>query len=154
MRSLVNSEGVAALWTRGAAANIGRSALATAVALPVHQRLKEMCTGERLPLLAERPSARDLSCGLASSAATTLAINPLDLIRTRLFAQPKAERGAARYRGVLHCAFRIMSVEGLLAFWKGSGAAFLRIGPHQTLTFVFIGMLRRLEARNRRDADG
>jgi hypothetical protein len=57
-----------------------------------------------------------------------------------------------RYRSVAHCAQRVWMTEGPLAFWKGSSAAFLRIGPHQTLTFVFIGLLRRLEASWRKDA--
>ena len=50
---------------------------------------------------------------------------------------------APRYRGVLDCVRRVAAAEGVGAFWKGSLAAFLRIGPHQTLTFVIIGWLQR-----------
>ena len=130
----------------------------------------------------------------------TLTINPIDLVRTRLFSQPPqplqphapsslappphappppqllhqqqhapptpprvaasaAAHGPAasaaaaaavplpaeapRYRGVLDCVRRVAAAEGVGAFWKGSLAAFLRIGPHQTLTFVIIGWLQR-----------
>ena len=139
LQQLYTQEGALALWRRGVMANMSRSALATGVALPVNARLKELCAG--LPLLSDRPTLRDTLCALGSAAATTSAINPLDLIRTRLYAQ-QAE--GSLYRGVLHCAWRVGSTEGLLAFWKGSSANFLRIGPHQTLTFVIIGLLRRL----------
>jgi solute carrier family 25 protein 34/35 len=139
LQQLYTQEGALALWRRGVMANMSRSAIATGVALPVNARLKELCAG--LPLLSGRPTLRDTLCALGSAAATTFAINPLDLIRTRLYAQP-AE--GSLYRGVLHCAWRVGSTEGLLAFWKGSSANFLRIGPHQTLTFVIIGLMRRM----------
>lgn len=150
MRGLLRDEGVLTLWRRGTVANIGRSALATGVALPVNARLKELWEKELapcVPLLSRRPALRDTACALVSAAATTLVINPLDLIRTRLYAQRSAKLGGGGthvYRGVLHCAWLVGSTEGVLAFWKGSSANFLRIGPHQTLTFVFIGLLKRM----------
>ena len=119
----------------------------------------------------------------------TVTINPIDLVRTRLFSQPPslppppppsaalppsatppstppppaamppppppptplprssltttAAAAAPRYLGAFDCARRVAVAEGVGAFWKGSFAAFLRIGPHQTLTFVIIGWLQR-----------
>ena len=49
-----------------------------------------------------------------------------------------------RYSGILDCARRVAATEGIAGFWKGSFASFLRIGPHQTLTFVLIGLLQRM----------
>ena len=137
---MVQSEGLMALWTRGVAPNIVRSAMATGVALPVNSKLKEVANESGI---FSNPAIRDLCCALCSSLATTYAINPVDVVRTRLYAQPPPPEPPI-YRNTLHCAWRIASTEGLLAFWKGSGAAFLRIGPHQTLTLVFISGLRRL----------
>ena len=37
----------------------------------------------------------------------------------------------------------ILTTEGPLAFYKGFSTHFMRIGPHFTLTFVFLGMLKR-----------
>ena len=42
LRELVKAEGAAALWRRGVLANMGRSAAATGVGLPVNARLKEI----------------------------------------------------------------------------------------------------------------
>ena len=141
MRQLVAAQGAWTLWRRGALANMCRSAMATGVALPVNARLKEAAQGT--PAFVRRPALRDLCAALGSSAITAFVINPLDLIRTRLYANNAAYGGG----GVLQCACRIATIEGPLAFWKGCGAAFLRIGPHQTLTLTLIGMLRRVEAR-------
>ena len=142
MRAIVDEGGLASLWTRGAAPNIARSCVATSVALPVNAQLKELAN--RLDALRGRPAVRDAACALGSSVVTTFAINPLDLVRVRLFAQPSLE-GGQLYRGTLDCAWRVATTEGLLAFWKGSAAAFWRIGPHQTLTFTLIGWMRRME---------
>ena len=146
-RELLLAEGPWTLWRRGVVANMGRSALGTSVALPVNARLKEWCAP--VPLLSRHPTLRDTVCALASAMATTLVINPVDLVRTRLYAQQRQVACAGSgttllYRSAGHCAWRVATTEGLLAFWKGCGALFLRIGPHQTLTFVFIGALRRV----------
>eukprot|EP01063_Lacrimia_lanifica_P018416 TRINITY_DN25330_c0_g1_i1.p1 TRINITY_DN25330_c0_g1~~TRINITY_DN25330_c0_g1_i1.p1 ORF type:complete len:298 (+),score=37.91 TRINITY_DN25330_c0_g1_i1:56-949(+) len=141
-RRLVASEGMLALWRRGVKANAARSALATGTALPTNALLKDRAGA--VPGLAARPAARDLLAGVGSSACTVAVINPVDLIRTRLYSQPPPAAGApSRYRGAMDCAARVCATEGILALWKGAGAAFLRIGPHQTLTFVFIGAMRR-----------
>ena len=127
----------------------------------------------------------------------TVTINPIDLVRTRLFSQPPslpppppprstalpspapppstppppaampppqppptpspalsaATTAAPRYLHAFDCARRVAAAEGVGAFWKGSFAAFLRIGPHQTLTFVIIGWMQRHLAV-RRGSDG
>lgn len=205
LQQLVAAEGVVGLWRRGVVANVARSATATSLGLPVNYRLKDVANAAQYPFLVARPAVRDAACALAASVVArcspapsaplctplqssapaappaplapqvTVTINPIDLVRTRLFSQPPsllpasstpplssaspsapppltppptsttmtAAATAPRYRGVLDCARRVAAAEGVGAFWKGSFAAFLRIGPHQTLTFVIIGFLRR-----------
>ena len=120
-----------------------RSALATGVALPVNAKLKEVVNAQQNAFLASNPALRDFACAMCSSLATTLTINPVDVVRTRMYAQPPPPEPPL-YRNTLHCAWRILQSEGFLAFWKGSSAAFLRIGPHQTLTLTFISAMRRV----------
>lgn len=183
LQQLLAAEGLAGLWRRGVLANVARSATATSLGLPVNYRLKEAVNANaaQLPLLAARPAVRDAACALAAAVVVTITINPIDLVKTRLFSQPPslpppprlsaalppsatppstppppppptaprssltttAAAAAPRYLGAFDCARRVAAAEGVGAFWKGSFAAFLRIGPHQTLTFVIIGFLQR-----------
>ena len=149
-KQIVKAEGVTALWRRGSVANVSRSALATSLGLPANSLLKEYANSREIPFLQARPALRDALCALGASAFVTVAINPIDLVRTRLFSAPAggaaANSGAAlaSYDGMLHCALRVAATEGIGGFWKGTLASFLRIGPHQTITFCLLGVLQRL----------
>ena len=146
LRTFVDAEGVSALWRRGALANISRSALATSLALPANSKFKEWIAASRLPV---KPAVRDATAALLASLFVVVAINPIDLVRTRLFSSPTAGHSPGsgapiiRYDGVLHCLRRVVETEGVGALWKGVTASFLRIGPHQVLTFTILGVLQR-----------
>lgn len=168
---IVATDGVLGLWRRGVVANIARSAMATSLGLPVNYALKDAANRAELPIFKRVPALRDGACALAASAVVVVAINPLDLVRVRLFSQPttttaQVERvvkaggtiagsgaGTAgivpaavvvRYGGILDCITRVAATEGLQGFFKGTLASFLRIGPHQMLTFVLLGAMQRL----------
>ena len=150
-QQLVATEGVLGLWRRGVFANVARSSVATSLGLPVNYQLKDVANRSQIPLFDRWPMLRDATCALAASAVVVIAINPVDLVRTRLFSQP-AEDGAAgrtkvKYRGVLDCCARVAATEGVQGFFKGTVASFLRVGPHQMLTFVLIGSMQRLATR-------
>jgi solute carrier family 25 protein 34/35 len=152
LRQLIAAEGLLSLWRRGVAANVARSSAATSLGLPVNYRLKEYANAAEVPLFQRRPALRDASCALCAALAVAVSINPIDLVRTRLFSQPPSSSAALgvssaaapRYEGALDCVRRVAATEGIRGFWKGTWPAFLRIGPHQTLTFVLIGWLQRL----------
>ena len=44
----------------------------------------------------------------------------------------------------LALALALKPAPGAPAFYKGATAHFLRVGPHTMLTFVFIGLMRRV----------
>lgn len=46
-------------------------------------------------------------------------------------------------QSTLQSCRHILTTEGPMAFYKGFSTHFMRIGPHFTLTFVFLGMLKR-----------
>lgn len=50
---------------------------------------------------------------------------------------------SAASQSTLQSCRHILVTEGPLAFYKGFSTHFMRIGPHFTLTFVFLGMLKR-----------
>ena len=90
---------------------------------------------------------------MAAAVVTTVSINPIDVIRVRLYSQPMLAGGhGSLYNGSLDCLRKVAAKEGVLALWKGVSAAFLRIGPHTVLTFTFIGAMRRAEKRWRLQA--
>ena len=93
-----------------------------------------------------RPSmATDAACALCAAAACVAAINPVDVIRTRLYSQPlDARGGGALYASSVDCARQVLAVEGPFAFYKGVTAHFARVGPQVVLTFVFIASMKRL----------
>ncbi|CAB9526423.1 Kidney mitochondrial carrier protein 1 [Seminavis robusta] len=81
--------------------------------------------------------AVDMTCALISGFVSALAMNPIDVVRTRLFA------GSAQ-GGMFQVAYQIFKTEGPSAFMKGFVPSFLRIGPHFVLTFAFLEQMRRM----------
>ena len=64
-------------------------------------------------------AASDAVCALAAGGATVAVINPVDVVRTRLYSQPLDSSGAGTlYRGATDCVGKILAVEGPLAFYK------------------------------------
>lgn len=83
--------------------------------------------------------AVDIPCALASGFLAAIAMNPIDVTRTRLMTQPSPPI----YRNAFHAVAEIMKNEGPTAFFKGFVPSFLRIGPHFVLTFLLLEQMRR-----------
>lgn len=77
---------------------------------------------------------------LLSSLLTVTAMNPLDVVSSRLY--NSAGRGTV-YAGPLDCLRRTLHAEGPRALLKGWGAQYLRLGPHTILTFLLLDRLKR-----------
>ena len=139
--AIVREEGLGGLW-RGTSVSMVRSGFGAAALLPTNSRLKEFAASY-MPAGA----ASDGFCALGAGAANVATINPVDVVRTRLYSQPLDAAGKGTlYDGALDAARKIMTIEGPAAFYKGATAHFLRVGPHTMLTFVFIGLIRRAVA--------
>lgn len=136
--SIVREEGLTGLW-RGTSISMVRSGVGAAALLPTNSKLKELA-GRFMP----PGTVSDGFCALGAGAANVAVINPVDVLRTRLYSQPVDTAGRGMlYDGAVDAAVKIFRIEGALAFYKGATAHFLRVGPHTALTFVFIGLLRR-----------
>ena len=82
---------------------------------------------------------------MVSGLVVTTALNPFDVVSTRLYNQPQ---GAARvYSGPVDCALKTARSEGFTGFYKGWFAHYCRLGPHTVLTLVFWEQTRRLARR-------
>lgn len=80
---------------------------------------------------------------LLSGLAVVTAMNPLDVARTRLFAQARSGAGGGTlYTGAFDVIRKTVASEGPMALFKGWGAHYLRLGPHTTLTLMFMEQLK------------
>lgn len=138
LAQVIREEGVSSLW-RGTQVSMARSMAGNAGLLGVNMQLKEVAAKHMQP-----GTLPDALCALAAGAACVAAINPMDVVRTRLYSQPTDASGVGTlYKSAFDCASKILTIEGAPAFYKGASANFVRVGPHTILTFVFIGWMRR-----------
>lgn len=72
---------------------------------------------------------------LAGGIATFITM-PLDVMKTRMMNAPPGT-----YSSIMACA-KDIALTGPLGFFKGFFPAFVRLGPHTILTFVFLEQLR------------
>jgi solute carrier family 25 protein 34/35 len=85
-------------------------------------------------LINLRPHVLCISSSFASSLLTgffaTVAMNPPDVISTRLYNQPVVGGRGTLYTGWLDCARKTVRAEGVRGLYKGFLAHYLRLGPH------------------------
>jgi dicarboxylate transporter 10 len=73
---------------------------------------------------------------LAAGAIATTMTQPLDVLKTRAMNAKPGE-----FRNMMHLITYTAKL-GPLGFFKGYVPAFVRLGPHTILTFVFLEQLR------------
>uniref|UniRef100_A0A7S2WCG8 Uncharacterized protein n=1 Tax=Mucochytrium quahogii TaxID=96639 RepID=A0A7S2WCG8_9STRA len=134
-RRIFNTEGMIGFW-KGCQVNILRSIVFTSVLLSTNSRVAG--TLDKFGL--KDGFLRDTLGSFAGSALGIIFVNPVDVIRTRIYNQPHEK---VLYNGIVDAAAKISRKEGVSAFWKGGFAHYCRVGPHTMLTFVFIGFIRR-----------
>ncbi|CAF0848095.1 unnamed protein product [Brachionus calyciflorus] len=77
------------------------------------------------------------TASLSAGVIATVITMPLDVLKTRLMNAKPGE-----YSSIMHCAKDILKV-GPSGFFKGFTPAFVRLGPHTILTFVFLEQLKK-----------
>ena len=133
LRSIYKADGVRGLF-RGANASIVRVVTGGTVQLSTydttkHEVMKLTGWGEGVPL--------HFSASLLSGFLVAVAMNPPDVISTRLYNQPVVNGRGQLYNGWLDCARKTLAAEGVRGYYKGFLAHYLRVGPHTLLTFIF-----------------
>lgn len=137
---ITRNEGVTALW-KGTVISMARSVLATSSCLAVNSRLKDLSP---LPAYGVPQVVDDAACAMVAAVFAVGAMNPADVVRTRLYAQPTGPDGkGALYSGFADCGKQILQNDGPRGFWRGAVPHFLRFGPHTVISFTAIGALRR-----------
>ncbi|XP_060115560.1 solute carrier family 25 member 34 [Heteronotia binoei] len=144
--SIYRKQGLLGLW-RGASGAVPRVTVGSAVQLATFASAKEWVRKHQW--LPEGSWLVALSGGMISGVAVAVAMTPLDMVSTRLYNQPVDEMGKGKhYRGVLDCFVQVVGKEGSVALYKGLGPAYLRLGPHTTLSLLFWDELRQLTSLN------
>ena len=116
-------------------ASIPRVATGSAVQLASYDSMKKILLST--PYFTDGVAAH-LCASLMSGILVVVAMNPFDVVCTRIYNQPvtnsivngKTIVKPALYSGVFDCILKTLKGEGIFGFYKGFGAHYLRIGPH------------------------
>lgn len=89
------------------------------------------------------PTLVSLISGATAGTAMAIAMNPTDVISTRLYNQGVSASGKGiYYSGVIDCFLKILRAEGFAGFYKGFWPHYIRIGPHSALVLLFFDELK------------
>ena len=137
----VKQDGVLGLW-KGLSPSLLRLALGSSAQLASYSHIKEYALANEIasdgPLL-------HIGTSFASVVFGVTAMNPVDVVRTRLYNQQSSAGagGDLKYRSGIDAAYKIARYEGPGAFFKGWGAHYLRGAPHVALIFVLLEQLKK-----------
>ena len=121
LRYIFNNEGVRGLF-RGVDASMLRTGVGSAVQLPSYDIIKYnmALTG----FFDTSGAPLHFAASLATSFLVCLAMNPFDVLMTRMYNQ----KDSKIYNNVFDCMVKTLRAEGPVAFYKGFMAHYLRIG--------------------------
>lgn len=127
-----HKEGLRKLFSGGGMAT-ARAVLMTVGQISFYEQIKQTLLTTRF--FEDNPTTHFASSLAAACIATTLT-QPLDVMKTRMMNAAPGE-----YESILHCFLETRKL-GLAAFFKGYVPAFVRLGPHTILTWVFLEQMR------------
>lgn len=129
---ITRSEGIGALWA-GAAPTVVR-----AMALNLGQLAFFSESKSQLKARTNwSPQTQTFAASAVAGFFASFLSLPFDFIKTRLQKQQKNPvTGELPYKGVLHCARKVVQEEGWLRFYRGFGTYYVRIAPHAMVTLI------------------
>ncbi|XP_029948080.1 solute carrier family 25 member 55a [Salarias fasciatus] len=137
-KELLNTQGIQGLY-RGLGATLMRDVPFSVVYFPLFANLNKL--GKPSPDESS-PFYWAFLSGCAAGSTAAVAVNPCDVVKTRL---QSLNKGASEesYNGVVDCVSKILRKEGPSAFLKGAGCRALVIAPlfgiAQVMYFVGVG---------------
>lgn len=89
-------------------------------------------------LFKEEDVSTHFASSLVAGLIVTTAMNPFDVVSTRLYSQEVGKKSIYRsgIMGPVDCFGKILKTEGFFGLYKGWTAHYLRLGPHTVLTFM------------------
>eukprot|EP01116_Phalansterium_solitarium_P000266 TRINITY_DN10168_c0_g1_i1.p1 TRINITY_DN10168_c0_g1~~TRINITY_DN10168_c0_g1_i1.p1 ORF type:complete len:310 (-),score=41.41 TRINITY_DN10168_c0_g1_i1:19-948(-) len=89
-----------------------------------------------------------LVASLIAGAMLAVALNPFDVVTTRLYNQQIEVGKPPIYLGWIDCFVKTFRVEGFVGMYKGLFPHYVRLAPHTILLFVFLEQFRKLADRH------
>ncbi|RIA88702.1 mitochondrial carrier domain-containing protein [Glomus cerebriforme] len=136
LRHIMSKEGGVMGLYRGSMISVYRGILGSAANLSCYTMLRDYALREGYP----EGVPLDMGCSLLSAFASVVFMNPLDVVRTRLYNTSSSIKDR---QPIFYTIKTIVKNEGWRSLYKGFGTHFMRIGPHFCLTFVFLEQLKR-----------
>ena len=79
-----------------------------------------------------------IMCSLIAGLCTSIASNPVDVIKTRYMNDHTA------YKGLIDCMVQTVKEDGFKALYKGFAPNYIRLGSHCLFTLPLYEQLRKL----------
>jgi len=130
---ILQEEGLRGLM-RGADAAALRVGVGSSVQLPLYDNAKSLILSTGV---MDNNIYAHLAASLVSGVGLVIAMNPFDVVSTRMYNQKVESGKGALYTGPFDCLWKTVKAEGLYGLYKGVFAHYLRTGPHTILTFIF-----------------
>lgn len=140
MKSIRSQHGIVGLW-RGASAAIARVSIGSAVQLTTFSRSKDYILQKEF--FSKDSVMVPFTASMLAGLFLVGAMTPFDVVSTRMYNQGVTSKGdGVLYNNLFDVFRKIYRREGIMGFYKGTGAHYFRIGPHTTLSLVFWQRLR------------
>lgn len=139
-KTIVKQEGLSALWKGHVPAQI-LSVLFGAIQFTTYET-SHTYINKIFPQCAHSNRLKtgiEFVCGGMAGIGSTLACQPVDVLRTRLVAQKKS----TVYRGLFHAITSMFKENGIRTFYKGIVPTLCMIFPNTGLHFAFYGTFKR-----------
>ncbi|KAJ8037686.1 Mitochondrial dicarboxylate carrier [Holothuria leucospilota] len=134
MYRVFKEEGVVRMWS-GSSMAVGRAIFMTFGQVALYDQYKQLLI--QSGYFGDTITTHFTSSFLAAVCATGIT-QPLDVMKTRLMNAPKGQFK----QGIMDCII-FTAKSGPLGFFKGFIPAFIRLGPHTILLFIFFEQLRK-----------
>eukprot|EP00741_Cyanophora_paradoxa_P005898 tig00000949_g5716.t1 len=132
--SIIKENGITGMW-KGATAGMLRATLGNAVMMSTYSTLREyLLHVKHVP----QSHGLNISTSLIAGFVSSLAMNPVDVIRTRMYNQKYVNGKPQTYKNIADAIVKITATEGPTAFLKGFSSNYLFRGPQIVLTFNII----------------
>lgn len=128
-------EGITCLW-RGSMPTVYRAMAMNCGMLATYDQTKETLAG-----YMSSPELIKISSSVISGIVAATITLPFDLIKTRIQRMQPLPDGSFPYAGVMDCAYKTTTHEGVFALWKGWGTFCVRVAPHAVITLLCMDSL-------------